>query len=124
LNREISRGAACVTSHSQLAAPGRYWVDDDVLVAVGMEFRPRSLDGLADALLKRSPLQIRTVQRLIVAGLADRPDSEDYVLGPIALPNVTREADKLAAMFAADPGLRAVLPRVFDIEGNRRGPAF
>ena len=25
------------------------WVDDDVLVAVGTEFRPRSLDGLADA---------------------------------------------------------------------------
>ncbi len=94
------------------------WVDDDVLVAVGTEFRPRSLDGLADALLKRSPEKIRTVQRLIVAGLADRPDSDDYALGLIALPRVTRDADKLAAMFAADPGLRAVLPRVFDIEGT------
>ena len=93
-------------------------VDDDVLVAVGTEFRPRSLDGLADALLKRSPGKIGTVQRLIVAGLAERPDSEDYVLGLVALPHVTRDANKLAAMFAADPGLRAVLPRVFDIEGT------
>jgi hypothetical protein len=94
------------------------WVDDDVLVSVGTEFRPRSLDGLADALLKGSPLKIRTVQRLIVAGLAERPDSDDYALGLIALPQVTRDAGTLSAMFAADPSLRAVLPRVFGIEGT------
>ena len=94
------------------------WVDDAVLVSLCTEFRPRSLDGLADALLKRSPEKIRTVQRLIIAGLAERPDSDDYTLGLIALPHVTRDAGKLAEMFAADPGLRAVLPRVFDIEGT------
>jgi hypothetical protein len=94
------------------------WVDDDVLVSVGTEFNPRSLDGLADALLKGSPLKIRTVQRLIVAGLAERPDSDDYALGLIALPQVARDAGTLSAMFAADPGLRAVLTRVFDIEGT------
>jgi hypothetical protein len=94
------------------------WVDDDVLVSVGTEFRPRSLDGLAGALLKGSPLKIRTVQRLIVAGLAERPDSDDYALGLIALPQATRDAGTLSSMFAADPGLRAVLPRVFDIEGT------
>ncbi len=94
------------------------WVDDDVLVSVGTEFRPRSLDGLADALLKGSPLKIRTVQRLIAAGLAERPVSDDYALGLIALPQVARDAGALSAMFAADPGLRAVLPRVLDIEGT------
>ena len=94
------------------------WVDDDVLVSVGTEFRPRSLDGLPDALLKSSPLKIRTVQRLIAAGLAERPQGDDYAVGLIALPQAVRDAGALSAMFAADPGLRLALLHVFDIEGT------
>jgi hypothetical protein len=117
--REQQRGLdAAIVLCGTTADVVEAWVDDDVLVAVGIEFSPRSLDGLAEALLRRSPEKIRTVQRLIVAGLAERPDSDDYALGLIALPHVTRDANKLAAMFAADPGLRAALPRVFDVEGT------
>ena len=94
------------------------WVDDDLLVALCTEFRPRSLDGLADAELARSPLRIRTVQRLIVAGLAARPDTDAYTLGLIALPQALRKAEDLALLLAADPGLRPALLRVFDIEGT------
>ena len=93
-------------------------VPEDLLVALCQEFHPRALDGLADAMLKHSPQWIRAVQSLIAAGLAPRPDSDDYTLGLIALPNVTRNAARLQALFDADPGLRPVLLRVFDVEGT------
>jgi hypothetical protein len=91
-------------------------VDDDLLVALGREFHPRSFDGLADAMLKHSPQWIRSAQRLIAEGLTQRPDTDDYTLGLIALPRVGRE--RLTALFDADPGLRPRLLRVFDIEGT------
>ena len=94
------------------------WIDDALLLSLCTEFRPRALDGLADALLAHSPRSIRKVSKLIAAGLAERPDTEEYALGLIALPSVTRNRDELLAVFEADPGLRAVLPRVFDIEGT------
>jgi hypothetical protein len=94
------------------------WVEDDLLLALCKEFKPRSLEGLADALLARRPHLIRTVTQLIAAGLATRPDNEAYTLGLIAIPQaVSHEAD-LNTLFAADPGLRPALMRVFDIEGT------
>lgn len=94
------------------------WIDAELLVALGHEFHPPSLDGLADELLARSPLRIRTVQALIAAGLAARPDTDAYTLGLMALPRVLRRGDSFEQLFAADPGLRAALLRVFDIEGT------
>jgi hypothetical protein len=93
-------------------------VDDDLLIALGQQWRPRSLDGLAQAMLAHSPHWIRTVQRLIAAGLAPRPDSDGYTLGLMALPYITRSHDRLQAMFDADPGLRPALLRVFSVEGT------
>ncbi|HEY9065255.1 MAG TPA: DUF6493 family protein, partial [Burkholderiaceae bacterium] len=93
-------------------------VEDELLVALGREFRPRSLDGLADAMLKHSPQWIRSAQRLIAEGLTQRPDTDDYTLGLIALPSATRSKERLTALFEADPGLRPLLLRVFDIEGT------
>jgi hypothetical protein len=52
-------------------------VDDDLLITLGQQWRPRSLDGLAQALLAHSPHWIRTVQRLIAAGLAPRRSAMD-----------------------------------------------
>lgn len=93
-------------------------VDDDLLDALGREFRPRSLEGLADAMLKHSPRWIHAAQRLISSGLTVRPDNDDYTLGLIALPHVTRSRERLQAVFDADPALRPLLLRVFDIEGT------
>lgn len=93
-------------------------VEDELLAALGREFRPRSLDGLADAMLKHSPLWIRAAQRLIADGLTQRPDTDNYTLGLIALPSATRSKERLVALFEADPGLRPLLLRVFDIEGT------
>jgi hypothetical protein len=93
-------------------------VGDDLIEQLGSEFHPRSLDGLADAMLKRSPYQIHSVQRLIVNGLAQRPDTDDYAIGLIALPSGARDGKVLASMFKADPGLARSLLRVFDVEGT------
>jgi hypothetical protein len=93
-------------------------VDDDLLLSLCAEFRPRALDGLVDAMLARSPALIRTVSRLIAAGLAARPDTADYALGLVALPRTVRSGSDLSALFAADPGLRPALLRVFEVEGT------
>jgi len=93
-------------------------VDDDLIVSLGQEFKPRSLDGLADAMLKHSPLWIGAAQRLIAAALAPRPSADHYTLGLIALPRVSRDKARLSNLFEADSGLRPALLRVFDIEGT------
>ncbi len=93
-------------------------VDIDLLIELGREFHPRCLDELADAFLKASPNRIEAVQQLIGAGLVSRPDTDDYILGLIALPRVTRSTQGLKALFDADPWLRPLLLRVFEIEGT------
>lgn len=89
-------------------------VDD--LLALANEFHPSCLNGLADAMLRRSPQTIRTVQALITAGLVPRPDSDDYAL---ALMNLAgRHTVPIEQAFADDPGLKQVLLRVMDVEGT------
>lgn len=92
----------------------RFFRSRDDLVALCSEFQPESLHGLAEAMLARSPRAIETVQALIVAGLAPRPESDDYLVGLISLPYTRRFAE----LWAADPGLRDVLPRIMEIEGS------
>lgn len=93
-------------------------VRDEMLLSLCEEFRPRALDGLADAMLARSPILIRPVTKLIAAGLAERPDTEAYALGLIALPQAVRKPEQLAQLFADDAGLRPALLRVFEVEGT------
>ncbi|WP_298577699.1 DUF6493 family protein [uncultured Luteimonas sp.] len=84
------------------------------LVALCGEFRPDSLHGLADALLAQNPRLVETVQDLIVAGLVTRPDSDDYFTGLISLAYTGRFAE----LWAADAGLRDVLPGIMAVEGS------
>src|SRR5690606_20762819 len=84
------------------------------LVALCGEFRPDSLHGLADAVLAQNPRLVETVQDLIVAGLVTRPDSEDYFTGLISLAYTGRFAE----LWAADAGLRDVLPGIMAVEGS------
>jgi len=93
-------------------------VRDETLLSLCEEFRPRSLDGLADAMLARSPILIRPVTKLIAAGLAERPDTAAYALGLIALPQAVHKPEQLAKLFADDAGLRPALLRVFEVEGT------
>jgi len=93
-------------------------VRDEMLLSLCEEFRPRALDGLADAMLARSPILIRPVTKLIAAGLAERPDTEAYALGLIALPQAVHKPEQLAQLFADDAGLRPALLRVFEVEGT------
>ncbi len=82
------------------------------------ELRPRGLPQLADRLLALSPGTVPLVQALVSAGLCERPSSEAYTLGLIALPSLLRDRAKLDAALDADPGLPAALLRVFSIEGT------
>ena len=89
---------------------------DDVLPLLA-EFELPCLQELPDAWLRRWPGSIDDVQALVVAGVVPRPDSDDYALGLMCL--VERHGKKfLRDYIAEDPGLPAVLPRVFDVEGN------
>lgn len=84
------------------------------MLALCQEFRPDSLDGLAQALLAASPHTIITVQNLLVAGLIPRPHCEEYTIGLISLP-ATRRFNEI---WQADPELREVLLQVMDVEGT------
>lgn len=78
-------------------------------------------DGLqrgAEELLRQHPRHIAEVQRLIAAGLIERPQGTDYVVGLIAIPNVLWHGEQLATMLAGDPGLPQALLQVFELEGT------
>jgi hypothetical protein len=93
-------------------------INDAELVALGREFSPPSLKGLVEAMLRVSPYRIRTAQILIAAGLAPRPEGDDYALGLIALPTLCGPRMGIDDFFAQDPGLKPALLRMFDIEGT------
>ncbi|MDQ3205305.1 MAG: DUF6493 family protein [Pseudomonadota bacterium] len=84
----------------------------DDLIALGLEFKPDSLQGLAEAELAVSPHRIAKVQRLIEAGLAPRPESDEYAMGLMCL---GRRFDQA---FASDPGMADVLLRIMEVEGT------
>ncbi|MEF3081590.1 DUF6493 family protein [Luteimonas sp. SMYT11W] len=92
-----------------------YGASRNSLVSLCEEFRPECLPDLAATKLADSPFSIEIVQELIAAGLVSRPDSDDYTLGLISLVG----SRALHRVWAADPGLRAVILRVMEIEGTR-----
>jgi hypothetical protein len=111
-----AHGALVLCGTAKDVAAG--FVDIDDLIALASEFDPPSLAGLADALLEAGPYNIRTVQRLIAAGVVARPDGDGYALGLIALPRACGPKFSMADFFAQDPGLKGVALRVFDVEGT------
>ncbi|MEO8161785.1 MAG: DUF6493 family protein, partial [Arenimonas sp.] len=95
-----------------------HWIEIDLIVSLARDFRLDSMPDIAEAMLRRGGPMITSVQRLIIEGLIERPDSDDYALGLIALPRCTPRGFTLDQCFEADPGLKYVLLRMFDVEGN------
>jgi hypothetical protein len=86
---------------------------DDVIPLLG-EFEIPCLPDLAEAWLPRS---IDDVHALVASGVIQRPDSDAYAHGLMGL--VRRHGRKhLREYLAEDAGLAAVLPRIFDVEGD------
>lgn len=76
------------------------------------------LQQTADALLSAFAQRIAPVQSLIAAGLIDRPESDDYAIGLMALPRTLQRTRTMDDRFASDPGLYQATLRLFDVEGT------
>ncbi len=94
-------------------------VDMVLLIALCREFKPRSADrsGLLEA-MRSHQTWARAVWPVLYTGMLQPTDEEAHVLRLIGLPHAIRSRDKLDELFAADPGLRPSLLRVFEIEGT------
>ncbi|MFG6463921.1 DUF6493 family protein [Roseateles sp. DXS20W] len=94
-------------------------VDKVLLIALCREFRPRSADwtALVEA-MREHETWAREMWLLVRTGLLLPTDDEGHVLRLIGLPHAVLRRDKLDELFAADPGLRPSLLRVFEIEGT------
>jgi hypothetical protein len=77
-----------------------------------------ALQQTADALLSAFAQRIAPVQSLIAAGLIDRPESDDYAIGLMALPRTLQRLRTMDERFASDPGLYQATLRLFDVEGT------
>lgn len=119
-DKQMRAASAAVVVCGTPKDAAEHYDDIDDLKALLTEFRPASLEGLADEMLAVSPMRIRDVQELIVAGLVPRPTSNEYAIGLIALPTVVREVrgENIYDMIAADKGLRDVLLRIMEVEGT------
>jgi len=98
------------------------WYDIDQLMAVGREFSPPALRELATELMKARAWQshIHDAQLLIGAGLSQRPDCDEYVLGLMLLfSSERRDSTTFEKLFAQDPGLKHALLRILEVEGTR-----
>jgi uncharacterized protein DUF6493 len=96
------------------------YVDIDEVIALGREFNPPSMAQMPEEMLRTTGWRwrIHDVQKLIGAGVASRPDTNEYVLGLMLLfshwPKHDLDVDQ---HFAADPGLKQALLRIFEVEG-------
>jgi hypothetical protein len=112
-------GAAAVLCGTPKDAAEGYFDIDDVIV-LGEEFAPPSLAQMPVEMMKTTAwrVQIHDVQKLIASGLAPRPDTDEYVLGLMLLFSHQRmDARDVDEQFAADPGLKQALLRIFEVEG-------
>jgi len=66
------------------------------------------------------PNGIVEVQRMVAAGLIDRPQGDAYSIGLIALPRAVRwvGGGDVYALFREDPGLHIAALRLFEVEGT------
>lgn len=94
-------------------------VDLALLIALCREFRPRCADrnALLEA-MRAHEAWGRAVWLVIRTGMLWPTDDEGHVLRLIGLPQAVRNREQLETLFAADPGLRPSLLRVFEIEGT------
>jgi hypothetical protein len=81
---------------------------------------PAVLRGFASELVAARPSFMPAVQRMVLAGLSDRPAGDEYILGLIEVPRRAQQGEmSLMKMLDADPVLLALaLPRIFDVEGD------
>ena len=99
---------------------GEYWLRDgslfDALDLLDEGERAR----LAGALVQAHAFQLRFAQRLIVAGLSQRPDGDAYIVALIGAGRFMQTRDRpQLAMIDADPGLLdGALLRLFEVEGD------
>ncbi len=76
--------------------------------------------ALAGDIVVGYPWAVHHAQRMIAAGLCDRPNSDDYIVGLMGCVRTTASTEGLIRnLVDADPGLLdGTLLRLFDIEGN------
>jgi hypothetical protein len=88
------------------------------LIDLGRKYGAAALEGLSDAMLERD-WHIFDVQRLIEAGVMTRPSTERYYVAAMNLASRNHGDQRdIHQRLAADPGLREVLLRMLEVEGN------
>lgn len=110
--------AAVVCGSAKVAAEGYFDVED--VIALAREFAPPSLEEMPAEMMRVASWRanIHDVQKLIEAGVVSRPQTDEYVLGLMLLFSHARmESRDVDAHFAADPGLKDALLRIFEVEG-------
>jgi hypothetical protein len=94
------------------------YVDIDEVIALSREFSPPSLALMTEEMIRLRHARIHDVQKLIAAGVAPRPGTDDYAIGLMLLfSHWPRHDLDVEAHFAADPGLKQALLRIFEVEG-------
>lgn len=76
------------------------------------------LQEKAGAALRERPYNILVVQSLVAARVIDRPESEDYAAGLIAMPRCLFGDNAIEAVFDRDSGLYRAILRLFEVEGT------
>lgn len=81
---------------------------------------PAVLRGFGTELVAAWPRFMATAQQLFVDGLADRPESDEFIIGLIgAVRDGCGEENPLLSMIAADPTLlEGPVMRIFEVEGS------
>lgn len=101
------------------AMPVQEWADVCRTFGIDVAAWRTQLQRAAEAALER-PEYIVEVQRLVAAGLIDRPQGERYAIGLIALPRASHwlGSTTLQTLFRQDPGLHEAALTLFEIEGT------
>lgn len=95
------------------------WADVCHTFSIDMAAWRAQLQKAAEAALDR-PERIVEVQRLVAAGLIDRPQGDRYSIGLIALPRASHwlSDTALQTLFQQDPALHEAALSLFEVEGT------
>lgn len=123
--RALQAAAVCMAPSDFLDhAHPKLALDRDTVAALCKQFGVDSaawrsaLQHAAEAAVKAFPGHILPLQDLVAAGLIDRPQGDDYLIGLMALPRALRRTDTIGEKFDSDPGLYQAALRLFDLEGT------
>lgn len=111
-----ARGAIILCGSARDVAEHPATVGD--LIELAKEFQPSSLHGLAAVMMDVSPHRIGVVLKLIAAGVATRPDTDNFFLGLMGSLRMMPRDQTFDDVLASDPGLGEVLLRIMEIEGT------